>query len=240
MSLGHIRIFRHDSWIEAGCFTEALERNQFSYELIAIDQGDPVSLDVEGIGGIAFLGGTMSVNDSLTWINDELNLIRLAAEKNVPVFGHCFGAQLISKALGGKITTMPAKEIGWHAIKFQDNEVCRQWFSHLPDTLDVMLWHEDCMTIPTGAIPLYSTVHNPNQAFTIGNIVATIPHLELTAHMLSNWLDIYGDDLAPLSSSVQSVEEVKRNLEQRVNTMHQLTNTLYDRWFGLVDMYLKR
>lgn len=230
-----IRIFRHDSWVGAGHFIRTLERNKFSYELVAIDQGEPVVTDINNVSGLAFLGGTMSVNDTHPWISEELNLICRAAEKNLPIIGHCFGAQLISKALGGNISTMPKKEIGWHAIEFLDNEICKQWFSRLPKTLDVLLWHEDAMTIPSGATPLYTTVHNPNQAFTIGNIIATIPHLEVTANMLNDWLQVYGYDLVPLSDSVQSEAEISRDLVQRISSMHQLADVIYDQWLSMLD-----
>lgn len=236
-ALKPVRIFRHDDWIEAGYFAETLERKNLNYELVAIDQGDPVPADVGNISGLAFLGSTMSVNDSFTWINDELNLICSAAEKKLPVFGHCFGAQLMSKALGGEISTMPRKEIGWYAIEFLDNEISRQWFSQLPQTVDAMLWHEDAMTIPQGAVPLYATAFNPYQGFTIDNMIATIPHVEVTAAMLSSWLEIHGYDLAPLSASVQSVEEASKNLDERVSAMQQLADVLYDRWLGMVAAY---
>ena len=71
------------------------------------------------------------------------------------------------------------------------------------------------MKMPTslsGATPLYATIHNPNQAFTIDNIIATIPHLEVTAAMLSSWFDMYGYDLVLLSDSVQSLEKSAKTL----------------------------
>lgn len=239
-SLKPIRIFRHDNWIEAGYLAEALERSNFSYELVAIDEGDPVPAGVGDVSGLAFLGGTMSVNDPFSWIDDELNLIRNAAERKIPVFGHCFGAQLMSKALGGEISSMPRKEIGWYAVEFSDNEVSKQWFSHLPQTVDVMLWHGDAMTIPQEAAPLYTTAFNPHQAFVIDNMIATIPHVEVTAAILSKWLEVYGDDLVPLSASVQSFEEVSKNLNKRVSAMQQLTDVLYNRWLGMVTAYSQK
>ncbi len=204
--------------------------------MVAIDQGEPIPTDINNISGLAFLGGTMSVNDALPWISEELNLICHAAEKNLPIIGHCFGAQLISKALGGSISTMPKKEIGWHTIEFLDNEICKQWFSRLPKTLDVLLWHEDAMTIPSGATPLYTTVHNPNQAFAIDNIIATIPHLEVTSTMLNDWLEVYGYDLEPLSDSVQSEVEISRDLAERLSTMHQLADVMYTRWLSMLGI----
>ena len=63
------------------------------------------------------MGGPMSVNDPLPWIEQELSLIRKAQDKGLPVLGHCLGGQLISRALGGTISANPVKEIGWYPVR---------------------------------------------------------------------------------------------------------------------------
>ena len=54
----------------------------------------------------------MSDNDPLTSLEKELNLNRTAQQENKPVLGHCLGGQLVSKALGGEITSNPVPEMG--------------------------------------------------------------------------------------------------------------------------------
>jgi GMP synthase-like glutamine amidotransferase len=49
------------------------------------------------------------------------------ASPNIPVIGHCLGGQLMSKALGGKITRNPVKEIGWRRASGEDNAISRNW-----------------------------------------------------------------------------------------------------------------
>ena len=71
---------------------------------------------VDGFSGLCFMGGPMSVNDPLPWIEPVCALIREAAARNVPVIGHCLGGQLMSKALGGMITRNPVKELGWGEV----------------------------------------------------------------------------------------------------------------------------
>jgi len=56
------------------------------------------------------MGGPMSVNDDLPWIEPACALIRAAAAK-IPMLGHCLGGQLMSKALGGTITKNPVPEM---------------------------------------------------------------------------------------------------------------------------------
>ncbi len=234
-----IYIFRHNEYVNAGYFAEKLERKNFAYKLIAIDQGHTLPNDVDSASGLAFLGGTMSVNDSLPWVNDELKLVQKAARDKFPIFGHCFGAQLISKALGGDVIAMPAKEVGWHTIGFIDNHISQRWFSQLPRDMEALLWHEDSMTIPPSAVPLYSTAFSIHQAFTVDNIIATIPHVEVTTSMLLQWLKLYSEDLVPVSESVQSVQMITQNLRQRISRMRLLTDALYDNWISMVIRYNK-
>jgi GMP synthase-like glutamine amidotransferase len=229
-----IRIFRHEDWIEAGHLTDTLSRRGIPYQLVAIDQDEPVPQTVDDVAGLAFLGGTMSVNDPLPWIDDELRLIRHAKKKRLPVLGHCFGSQLISKALGGVVQPMAAKEIGWHTVTLLDNAATRNWLAGVPRTLDILIWHHDAFTLPAGATPLYRSRFCPNQAFVIDNMIATVAHVEVTGALLRKWLTIYGYDLEPVSDRVQSVEEVDRDLEARVASMQRLTNALYDEWLSRI------
>ena len=232
-----VRIFRHEHWIKAGYLTETLERRGIPYELVAIDQGTPVPHSIDDVSGLAFLGGTMSVNDPFPWIEDELRLIRQAAEHKLPVLGHCFGSQLISKALGGTVSPMPVKEIGWHTIELVDNAVTREWFDELPQRMKVLIWHHDAFTLPDGATPLYTSRFCPDQAFALDNMIATVAHIEVTETLLQEWLEIYGHDLAPISESVQSAEEVGCDLDKRVPTMQRLTDRLYDGWLHRVNSH---
>jgi len=179
-----IRIFRHEDWIKAGHLTDTLEQRGIPYELVALDAGEPVPDRVDDVSGLAFLGGTMSVNDPLPWIEDELRLIRRAKDKRLPVLGHCLGSQLISKALGGVVRPMPAKEIGWHEVTLLDNPAVQEWFGQLPRTLELLIWHHDAFTLPAGATPLYSSRFCPEQAFVIDTMIATVAHVEVTSALL--------------------------------------------------------
>ncbi|MCF6337022.1 MAG: hypothetical protein L3J84_03605 [Gammaproteobacteria bacterium] len=89
-----IRIFVHIA-CEGFCyFATLLENYNIPFELLRIDAGEIPPSQIDDISALVFMGGPMSVND------------------NIPVLGHCMGGQLISKAVGGKITANPVKEIG--------------------------------------------------------------------------------------------------------------------------------
>ena len=111
-----------------GYFATFLERRSIPSSVIAIDAGDAAPRDVRRFSGLAFMGGPMSVNDDLPWLEPVLELIRCAARDDVPTLGHCLGGQLISKALGGSVTRNRVPEIGWGEVRIEDNGVARRWF----------------------------------------------------------------------------------------------------------------
>ena len=230
-----ILLFRHEPWIEAPHLTSLLFELNIPYEVIKIDEADKIPNDISNdTAALVFLGGTMSVNDSLAWIEDELKLIRLADQKNIPILGHCLGSQLISKALGGTIAPMKEKEIGWHSIQFCENQQAKDWQGNIPNQTEVMLWHHDEFTIPEGASSLYTSKNCKNQAFVKGNILATVAHIELSTTMLQNWLEVYGNDIQANGGSVQAISQIQESLPEKMQKMHFLTDRFYLKWLESV------
>lgn len=225
-----IHIIRHEDWIKAGHLTDTLEKRGIPYTMTAIDKQDPVPNSVEGIAGLALLGCTYSVNDGHEWANEEITLIKKALDADIPVLGHCFGSQLMSKAMGGDVYAMSAKEIGWHMVSRIPSAESNEWLNAAPQQFEALIWHHDAFTIPPGATPLYESKFCPDQAFVYGDNLATVAHLEVTVDLLEDWLRIYGYDLDPPSETVQTPDEVRRNIKTRVSEMHKATDRLYDRW----------
>lgn len=225
-----VTIIRHENWINAGHLLSYLQRHGIPVQWVKIDQNEALPTHLGDTSGLIFLGCTMSVNDDFPWIKDELNLIRLAEEQNLPVLGHCFGSQLISKALGGVVAPMRAKEIGWHKIKQSNNPVASQWLSGLPQDTEILIWHHEEFSIPDGAFPLYESSFCKNQAFVFGKMLAIVAHLECTESMLNEWLDIYGYDINPVCESTQELSHIKSGMIEKINSMHLIAEKLYARW----------
>lgn len=59
--------------------------------MIVIDDGEVVLIMVDGYVGFCFMGGLMSVNDLLLWIELVCVLICDVVVKNVLVIGYCLG-----------------------------------------------------------------------------------------------------------------------------------------------------
>ena len=66
-----------------------LNAQNLAWQLIKVDEGEPLPLSILAYSGIVLMGGSMSVNDDLPWIAPLLTLIREARDHNVPLLGHC-------------------------------------------------------------------------------------------------------------------------------------------------------
>src|SRR3569623_1298012 len=86
-----IYIFRHLACEGPGYFAETLRRRALPFEVIAIDQGAAVPVDPNDASALVFMGGSMSVNDPLSWLAAEVQLIRHAYAIGMPVLGHWLG-----------------------------------------------------------------------------------------------------------------------------------------------------
>jgi len=177
------------------------------------------------------MGGAMSVNDDLPWIPQVLELIRDAVRKDVPVLGHCLGGQLMSKALGGSVRANPYKEIGWGEVRVCDNGVARAWLGEL-QAFETYQWHGETFSIPPGATRVLENAHCDNQAFAIGRHFGMQCHVEMTAELIRTWARGGAEEIAAAAASpaVQKPAEMERDMEARLQRLHEVADRIYDRW----------
>jgi GMP synthase-like glutamine amidotransferase len=177
------------------------------------------------------MGGPMSVNDDLPWIAPALELARDAVRKDVPLLGHCLGGQLIAKALGGKVSAAPVKEIGWGEVRVADNEVAREWLGEVPAFLSFH-WHGETFTIPPGATRVMENRHCVNQGFAIGRHFGMQCHVEMTEELVKSWLATGAEEIAASrkSPAVQEPDQITHELAARLAALHEVANRIYDRW----------
>lgn len=226
-----VAIFRHARSEGPAYFASYLDRHGIAWKVIALDENEKVPRDSAVFSGLAFMGGPMSVNDALPWIEKELVLIRDAVAKDVPVIGHCLGGQLMSKAFGGEVTKNRVKEIGWGAVRVSDNAVARDWFGEIP-SFPSFHWHGETFSIPPGATRVLENEHCTNQGFALGRHIGMQTHVEMTEDLIRVWCrggrrEIEENGTSP---GVQPVVEIERELETRVAALHRIAERVYERW----------
>jgi GMP synthase-like glutamine amidotransferase len=225
-----VAIFRHHPKEGPGYFATCLDRHHIAWTLLRIDAGDAVPVSADEFSGLVFMGGPMSVNDSLPWIPPVLQLIRVAVDAEVPVLGHCLGGQLMSKALGGAVRANPQKEIGWGRVDIADNAQARAWFGDTRGFLSFH-WHGETFSLPPGAAPLASSPYCANQAFALGKHLGLQCHVEMTPEMIRRWCESGKKEIERSASpGVQAVSEIESHLQPRLSVLNAVAARLYDRW----------
>jgi GMP synthase-like glutamine amidotransferase len=235
-----IAIVQHEADVGPGHFTAYLNARGWPSELIHVHAGHPIPRKSDRFSGICSLGGSMSVNDPLPWIDDEIALIRDADAQRVPVIGHCLGGQLIARAFGARVARSHFKEIGWGRVDVDERELALEWLGTGAVACELFQWHEDSFDLPPGARRMLAGTLCSNQAFVIERPgythLAMQFHVEMTPALIRGWLtdpaairDIEREQKRD-SPGVQSPAEIERDIEQRTERMGAVATRLYDRW----------
>lgn len=225
-----ICIFRHVDCEGPGYLIDVLERRGIPFKIIRIDQGDSLPRQLHDYSALVFMGGPMSVNDDLPWIQQELDLIRSAVKTRMPLLGHCLGGQLISKAMGGHISANPVKEIGWLSVSTVVSQTASQWLGDGASGHLLFHWHGETFSLPQGATLILRSRHCDHQAFVKGNILALQCHIEMTADMVREWVGRFPQELTPETETVQGAETILEDLEKKIADLQSVADTLYENW----------
>ncbi|MFC5303372.1 type 1 glutamine amidotransferase [Azospira restricta] len=230
-----VAIFRHAPTEGPGYFATFLEANGVPWQLFAIDAGEAVPATPEAFSGLAFMGGPMSVNDPLPWVEAECALIRAAVRDGVPVIGHCLGGQLMAKALGGSVGRNPVKEIGWGEARVDASDTADTWLGDFRGDATVFQWHGETFTLPPGAVRLLHNEWCANQMFALGPHLAMQCHVEMTPEMIAAWCDSWQGEVAGLPAlppPVQTPRQMQAETAHRLPAMRRLADRLYAVWIG--------
>lgn len=112
--------------------------------------------------GIILSGGPSSVYE-----DDAPTLPQWVLDQNIPVLGVCYGMQLLTHKLGGKVEPALAREYG-PATVVHDMSQANPLFDGLPDVIDVWMSHGDRIAEPpAGFVAVGQSQNSPYAA--IGN-----------------------------------------------------------------------
>jgi len=113
---------------ELGVFSEIV-----SHKKIKITQ-----ITKENIAGIILSGGPLNVYE-----NDKFKFDKKILKLTVPILGICFGHQILSKLLGGKVNKSKHREFGLATINKVSNSILTKNFFNKNKTSDVWMSHAD-------------------------------------------------------------------------------------------------
>lgn len=150
--------------------------------------------------GIIITGSPASTYDDKPWIARSEDLLRRAADRGVPLYGVCFGHQLLAQTFGGKVEKCPRGwELGTVAVSQTEHGRANPLLSSVPETFIAQMSHGDVVTeLPPGAVALLENDHWPYQAFALGErIWATQFHPEFTPQIMSDLIHSLTSALSP-------------------------------------------
>lgn len=173
-------VVRHHSIDEAGFVADAFAARGADLEVCQFPRGGTLP-SLDGADHIVVLGAAWSVyEDRISgWIGTEIDWLRSADAAGIPVLGICFGAQVLTAALGGTVEAAERAEIGWITVE-----------TLAPELIEPGPWlefHHDRCLPPAGA-RLLARNDLCVQAFSLRQHLAVQFHPEVDGAQVARWM----------------------------------------------------
>jgi GMP synthase (glutamine-hydrolysing) len=161
--------------------------------------------------GFVITGSSSNVTEGAPWMKRTEQLIRDIASAGTPLFGICFGHQIVAEALGGRVGKNPrGREIGTVEARSFEGAEDEPILRGVPRRFLVNTTHvETVLSLPKGARVLAETDLEPHAVFAIGARVKCVQfhpeidgdamrgYVEARAHLI----EAEGRSAAPLAAS---------------------------------------
>lgn len=223
-----LHIFQHVDFEGPALIGEWARRFNHDISTTRFFAGDPLP-DPGSFDLLIVLGGPMGVHDTLQypWLEEEVVFLQKLLAAQTPILGICLGAQLLAKALNGKVYRGKHPEIGWLPIELHRDNFPPELRRFLPADPVVFHWHGDTFDLPADSEALASSAATPNQAFLHGDRVIGLQfHLETTKEAINSLIDNCGEELDD-GPYVQSADQMLAD-SQHIDANRVLLNGLLE------------
>ena len=166
--------------------------------LLDVERGDPLP-SREGFAGVIVTGSAAMVTDRHPWSERAAAWLRDAAHAGLPLFGICYGHQLIAHALGGEVgPNEEGREMGTVRIHLHPAAQGDPLFAGLPDVFAAQATHlQSVLRPPPGAVVLAHNDHDACHAFRWGEAAWGVQfHPEFSASHMRGYIRARHDALA--------------------------------------------
>ncbi|MGH8144882.1 MAG: glutamine amidotransferase [Rhodanobacteraceae bacterium] len=170
----------------ADWFRAAMRVESPQMQIVRVDEGAPLPA-ADAIAGAVITGSAAMVTERADWSERAAAWIRAAMQEDLPLFGVCYGHQLMAQALGGTVGWLPAgREMGTQPITRHDPIGEPTWLAGLPAKFPAHTTHRQSVLVPPhGAHVLARSERDPHQLLRYGtHAISAQFHPEFTAeHM---------------------------------------------------------
>jgi GMP synthase (glutamine-hydrolysing) len=143
------------------------------------------------VAGALITGSAAMVTDRAAWSERTAGWIRHAMDAELPLFGVCYGHQLMAHALGGRVDYLPGgREIGTMPIQVAAEARHDPVAAALPASFRAHTTHEQSvLEIPKGAKVLAGSARDPHHLLRYGaNAVSVQFHPEFNADVMRAYI----------------------------------------------------
>jgi len=195
-----------DAWTR-----EALGGVRVGISVLDAEHGAPLPT-TDDCAGVVITGSHSFVTDELPWSLEIERWIPGLLEAGTPVFGICYGHQLLARAAGGIVGFHPrGEEIGTVGVHLLPECAHDSLFRSLPRAFPVHATHsQSVLRLPPKATRLAFNAHDPHHALRVGKCAWGVQfHPEYTAEIMRAYIreeaveiESAGLDLAEVLHSV--------------------------------------
>jgi GMP synthase (glutamine-hydrolysing) len=206
----------------AGWFRKAMRVDAPQLRVVRVNEDEP--LPPQGaIAGAVITGSAAMVTERADWSERTAGWIRDAMDAETPLFGVCYGHQLMAHALGGTVGWLPAgREIGTRTMTRKDH-AGGDWLDALPGTFPAHATHRQAvLEPPRHAEIVAASALDPHQLLRYApHAISTQFHPEFSVKSMRAYIDaradaLHGEGLDPdaLHAGVQETEAARALLER--------------------------
>jgi GMP synthase-like glutamine amidotransferase len=228
-----VAILQHEASQGPGILLDHLQQQGLAYQLIQPCAEGRAPIHARDYRGIVVLGSNHCANENLRWMEQERCLLQDALACDVPVLGHCFGAQMLARAMGARVWRNPCPNIGWAPVWVTQQA---QQLMQLPRQAVIFNWHYDTFEIPRGARRTMYGAWCLNKGFVHGRHWAFQGHLEVTEASVRAWCQEGHEELRHAHGpAVQHESQILELLPQYIAQLHAMALRTYGAWTRLLE-----
>lgn len=197
------RYGRFPHWIRVAA---GLERDDTV--VVDAENGEPLP-DVRGYAGVLVTGSAAYVTDRADWSERSAAWLRGAVHGGTPVFGICYGHQLLAHALGGQVDYNPAgRESGTIELSLDPAAGDDPLFKGLPSRFPAHATHlQSVLRAPDGAAVLARSPLDGCHAFRWGDRAWGVQfHPEFATHHMRGYVRARAQCIVQHGGCARSIE----------------------------------
>ena len=181
-------------------------------EIISHKKVNKKNIESSKIGGIIFSGGPLNVYEK-----NRFNFDKKILKLNIPILGICFGHQILSKELGGKVKKSNLREFGLAQIRKVNNSLLTKNFFNKFNRSDVWMSHADQVSkmpknfriIASSKNSKLTIIENHNKKYYGVQFHPEVTHTKKGKILLSNFLFLICKIKRNWSSKDQKLKLIK-------------------------------